>query len=210
MYDVKRRQWWRPVAPLVLEEHLDDWFEDSHPSPYMLEAFTIRPDRRDLIPAVAHLDHSARVQTLSAAQNPRLYNLVQAFHQRTGVPILCNTSLNDNGEPIVDTIAEAINFCLRKRIPVAYLNGRRVTFTDFERYTSGRPAPRISEPFAPMSLEQSCALKAELNPHGLPDTHLLVFLHDCELSARYDVGSKEGVEAVGRIIDQMLREPGTA
>jgi predicted NodU family carbamoyl transferase len=91
----------------VLEEYLAEWFEDSRPSPYMLETFTIRADRRRLIPAMAHLDYSARVQSVRA-QNPALNALLTSFHQRTGVPMLRNTSLNDKGGPIIDTIREGL------------------------------------------------------------------------------------------------------
>lgn len=123
---VKRRQWWRPVAPIVLEEHVAEWFERGRPSPFMLETFRVSPERRQLIPAALHLDHSARIQTLSRRQDDFLYDAVAAFHRATGVPIVCNTSLNDKGEPIVDNAAEAINFCVRKGITVAYIGRRRL------------------------------------------------------------------------------------
>lgn len=124
--EVKGRQWWRPVAPIVLAEHASKWFETDRESPFMLETAQIRADRARLLPAVAHLDGSARLQTLSRAADPALHDAIQAFEKATGVPVLCNTSLNDKGEPIVDTAAEALNFCVRKEIPVVYIEGRRL------------------------------------------------------------------------------------
>ncbi len=124
--DVKQRQWWRPVAPIVLEEHAAQWFEGGRRSPFMLETFQLAEGRRDRIPAVAHLDGSARIQTLSEHDDPFLHRALSAFHQVTGVPVVCNTSLNDRGEPIADSAADAINFCVRKGIRVAYIDGRRL------------------------------------------------------------------------------------
>jgi hypothetical protein len=207
--EVKSRQWWRPVAPVILEDRLDEWFENSRPSPYMLETFTIRPEQRERIPAVAHLDHSARVQSVARRQNPALYDLVAAFGRRTGVPILCNTSLNDNGEPIIDTIAEAVNFCLRRRIPVAYLNGRRVLLRHFDSYRVDTPLPRTHEPFSVVPPERAAALRAELNPHDLSDLHLFLYLSDLELGARQEIDTAQGAEAVRDLLDARLAaDPG--
>lgn len=123
---VKGRQWWRPVAPLVLEDRAADWFVQNRPSPFMLEAVQVKPARRGRVPAILHLDGSARHQTLERAVNPLLYDALAAFDREVGVPIFCNTSLNDKGEPIVNSAREALNFCIRKGIRVAYLDGRRV------------------------------------------------------------------------------------
>jgi carbamoyltransferase len=123
---VKQRQWWRPVAPIVMSAHAADWFEMPRPSPYMLEVARVRDGMRESVPAIVHLDGSARLQALDPSIDPRLNDALDAFRRATGVPILCNTSLNDKGEPIVDTAAEALTFCLRKGIEVIYLGGRRV------------------------------------------------------------------------------------
>lgn len=122
----KSRQWWRPVAPIVLEDYTGEWFDEAWPSPYMLETAHIREGKRDLVPAIVHLDDSARHQTLAADADPLLYRAIEAFRVRTGVPMLCNTSLNEKGEPIVDTAEQALSFALRKGAAVAYIAGRRV------------------------------------------------------------------------------------
>jgi carbamoyltransferase len=107
---VKHRQAFRPFAPVVLAERANDVFEcDGRDSPYMLLAERVRPEWRDKIPAVTHVDGTARVQTIRLDQNERLYRLLQAFDKLTGVPVLMNTSFNVKGEPIVETPEDAIN-----------------------------------------------------------------------------------------------------
>ncbi|MEV8566894.1 carbamoyltransferase C-terminal domain-containing protein [Streptomyces sp. NPDC051322] len=148
----KQRQWWRPVAPMVMSEHTGEWFSSDRESPYMLEAVQVRPEVRDQVPAILHLDGSARHQTLSADANPLLHRALAAFRDATGVPILCNTSLNDRGEAVVDTAAEALNFCVRKGIGVLYLNGRRIALRTGDEQLAARapagPRPRAVEFFA--------------------------------------------------------------
>lgn len=103
---IKFREAFRPFAPVVLQEKAADYFDISSPSPYMLFTFPVSAAG---IPAVTHIDGSARVQTLSQHQNSRLYSLLNEFEQLTGVPVLMNTSLNIRGEPIAMTPEDAIN-----------------------------------------------------------------------------------------------------
>ncbi|MGF1425361.1 carbamoyltransferase C-terminal domain-containing protein [Kitasatospora sp. LaBMicrA B282] len=146
---VKGRQWWRPVAPLVMDDHAAHWFVQGRPSPFMLEAVQVRPERRSEVPAILHLDGSARHQTLARAVNPQLYDALAAFDKETSVPIFCNTSLNDRNEPIVDNARQALNFCIRKGIRVAYLDGRRVALrASARRLPPVGPAARSSDFFA--------------------------------------------------------------
>jgi carbamoyltransferase len=109
---LKDREDFRPVAPVVLEEALGDWFTPAQAnagsSPYMLFVYGVRPEKADRIPAVRHVDGSARVQTVNRAQNPRYYETIRAFGERTGVPVLVNTSFNTRGEPIVCTPRDAL------------------------------------------------------------------------------------------------------
>ncbi|NEE17553.1 hypothetical protein G3M58_65210, partial [Streptomyces sp. SID7499] len=122
----KRRQWWRPVAPMVMEEFFEGWFETSQKSPFMLKAVQVRSAVAKRVPAILHEDGSARFQTVGRDSNPSLHSALAVFHEATGVPMLCNTSLNDKGEPIVDRADDAITFCARRGVEVAYINGRRV------------------------------------------------------------------------------------
>lgn len=99
--DIKDREDFRPVAPVVVEEAAGEWFVDAAVSPYMLFVYDVAPDKADRIPAVRHVDGTARIQTINREQHARYYDLLKAFEARTGVPVLVNTSLNTRGEPIV-------------------------------------------------------------------------------------------------------------
>ena len=107
---IKFREWFRPFAPVVLEEDLGEYFDLSHHSPHML---IVAPVRSREIPAVTHVDGSARIQTVNRPQNDRLYSLLQAWKAKTGVPVLLNTSFNVRGEPIVETPEEALDTLVR-------------------------------------------------------------------------------------------------
>jgi carbamoyltransferase len=106
--DIKDREDFRPVAPVVLEEEAGAWFAGADVSPFMLFVYDVRPDRADRIPAVRHVDGTARIQTINRKQNARYYDLLKAFQKRTGVPVLVNTSFNTRGEPIVCTPRDAV------------------------------------------------------------------------------------------------------
>ena len=122
---VKFREGFRPFAPAVLEEEAGDWFEEAEASPFMLLTFTVRPERREAIPGVVHVDGSARVQTVAApGALPVFRRLLEAFARRTGVPLLLNTSFNVRGEPIVRTPAEAIACFDRGGIDLLVLGNR--------------------------------------------------------------------------------------
>ncbi|HYW71130.1 MAG TPA: carbamoyltransferase C-terminal domain-containing protein, partial [Pyrinomonadaceae bacterium] len=112
---VKKRESFRPFAPSVLAEHVGVYFEQSHPSPAMLMVYEVKPDRREEIPAVTHVDGTGRVQTVTRQMNERFYSLIEAFYERTGVPMVLNTSFNEN-EPIVCTPRDAIDCFLNTRI----------------------------------------------------------------------------------------------
>ena len=110
---MKHREPFRPFAPAVLAEMAGEWF-DIKESPYML--FSVRCLKPELIPATSHVDGSARVQTVDAENNGRYYKLIKEFYRQTEVPVLLNTSFNDNGEPIVETPANAVACFLKTEI----------------------------------------------------------------------------------------------
>ncbi len=112
---IKRRELFRPFAPSILEERTGEWFTISYPDPFMLKVYPIQPDKRDRIPAITHADGTGRVQTVSEKTNARYYRLISAFERMTGVPILLNTSFNEN-EPIVNTPAEALDCFMRTKM----------------------------------------------------------------------------------------------
>jgi carbamoyltransferase len=106
--DVKGREQFRPVAPMVLEEHAPAIFSGRHPSPHMLFVHDVDDAWRERIPAVVHVDGTARVQTVDPEQEPLVARMLQAFHDRTGVPVVVNTSLNTAGRPMVDDPRDAL------------------------------------------------------------------------------------------------------
>ncbi|HEX5418394.1 MAG TPA: carbamoyltransferase C-terminal domain-containing protein [Gammaproteobacteria bacterium] len=106
--DIKDREDFRPVAPVVLEEEAANWFAKAQASPFMLFVFDLEEDKAARIPAVRHVDGTARVQTIRREQHPLYYDLVKAFQRRTGVPVLVNTSFNTRGQPIVCTPRDAV------------------------------------------------------------------------------------------------------
>ena len=106
--DIKDREDFRPVAPVVIEEEAHRWFKGARRSPFMLFVFDVRPEMADRIPAVRHVDGTARIQTINRDQNRPYYDLLRAFEGRTGVPVLVNTSFNTRGEPIVCSPRDAI------------------------------------------------------------------------------------------------------
>ena len=106
--DVKHRETFRPFAPAVIEEKYDDYFEKCANSKYMLVNTLIKSESLSKIPAVSHIDHTARVQTVSEVSNEKFYNLIKHFGDKTGVPVVLNTSFNDRNMPIVCTPTNAI------------------------------------------------------------------------------------------------------
>ena len=117
---IKKREPFRPFAPSILEERVGDYFEQTHTAPTMLMVYQIKPERRAEIPAVTHVDGSGRLQTVTRALNPRYYDLISEFNKLTGVPLVLNTSFNEN-EPIVCTPRHAIDCFLKTRMDVLYL-----------------------------------------------------------------------------------------
>ena len=112
---IKRRESFRPFAPSILKEHVADYFELDEPVPFMEKVFPIRKEKQEIIPAVTHVDGTGRLQTVDRLVSPRYYALIEAFYHKTGVPILLNTSFNEN-EPIVNQPVEAIDCYLRTQM----------------------------------------------------------------------------------------------
>jgi carbamoyltransferase len=124
---VKHREPFRPYAPSVLVEHARQWFELTTDSPFMLLVPRVREDLRSRVPAITHVDGTARVQTVEPDLDPEYYQLIEAFGKRTSVPLLLNTSFNDAGEPIVETPGDAMRTFLRTEMDCMYLNGFLIT-----------------------------------------------------------------------------------
>lgn len=123
---IKFREKFRPFAPSILKENVNEYFEIDTASPFMEKVLKIRTEKRAEIPAVTHVDGTGRLQTVCQKTNPRYYDLIDKFFQRTGVPMILNTSLNEN-EPIVRTPSEAINCFLRTQMDVLVLGSYYLT-----------------------------------------------------------------------------------
>ena len=117
---IKHREIFRPFAPSILAESTGEWFEKSQPSPFMTLAYSVRPEKRDKIPAPTHVDGTGRLQTVTREANPRYWSLIKAFERLTGVPVVLNTSFNDN-EPIVCRPEEALDCFQRTQMDALVL-----------------------------------------------------------------------------------------
>jgi carbamoyltransferase len=116
---VKHRKGYRPFAPSVLREHVSDWFDLDIDSPYMSFAIPVKEDKRNLVPAILHHDNTARLQTVTSKENGYYYDLISLFYEKTGVPMLLNTSFN-NQEPIVETPKNALDCFFNTNIDYLY------------------------------------------------------------------------------------------
>lgn len=128
--EIKGREPFRPLAPIVLDKYYLDIFEDPNPenlSPFMLKNVIIKKEWRDRIPAVCHIDNTARPQYLKREINPELYDLIEAFYEETGLPLLINTSLNGKGEPIIETFENLMRFLkYQNKVEYAVIDSKKV------------------------------------------------------------------------------------
>jgi carbamoyltransferase len=122
---IKFRERFRPFAPSVLEEAIDEYFVGAARDPFMLHVYPVRPEKRSIVPAITHVDGSGRLQSVSQQTNPRYWNLIRAFARQTGVPMLLNTSFNEN-EPIVLRPEEALDCFLRTQMDVIVIGNHVV------------------------------------------------------------------------------------
>ncbi len=131
---IKHREDFRPFAPSILAEATGEWFDQRYPSPFMVLVYDLLPGKRELVPAIAHVDGSGRLQTVEETANPRYYRLICEFERLTGVPILLNTSFNEN-EPIVMSPEQAIETFTHTRIDLLVL-GNYLVRRDADAYAS--------------------------------------------------------------------------
>lgn len=127
--EIKGREPFRPLAPIVLDKYYLDIFEDPNPenlTPFMLKNVIIKEEWRHKIPAVCHIDNTARPQYLKREVNPELYDLIEAFYKKTGIPMLINTSLNGKGEPIVESYENLMRFLeYHDKVVYAIIDGKK-------------------------------------------------------------------------------------
>ena len=105
---IKHREYWRPFAGIILEEHLTDYFNEDFNSPYMLYYLTVKEGKEEELGAITHKDGTCRIQTVNDTMNDKVTTLLNKFKEVTGIPAILNTSFNDNGEPIVESPEDAV------------------------------------------------------------------------------------------------------
>jgi len=134
--EVKRREWFRPFAGSVLAEHANDWFDfrSRSDSPFMMYAVDVKEDKQSIIPAITHVDGTCRIQTVTAEQNPNYYELISEFNKIKNVPILFNTSFNLAGDPLVETVKQALETLANSDLKYLWLPelGKLISKSDFE------------------------------------------------------------------------------
>jgi carbamoyltransferase len=120
---IKKREWFRPYAGTVLHEHKDEWFNfyNKESTKYMSYAVEVKKDKYSLIPAITHIDGTCRIQTLKNNDNIHFYNLIKEFYNKTGIPILLNTSLNLANKPLVESVEDLIIFLVESKIDYVYI-----------------------------------------------------------------------------------------
>jgi carbamoyltransferase len=136
---IKHREPFRPFAPAILEHRLNDYFESTHPSPFMLLVYKTRAAKYRELCAVDHVDHTGRVQTVTRESNPRYYALIEEFGRVTGTPVVLNTSFNEN-EPIVCTPRQALECFARTRMDAVAMGNHLCT----RKAGSAAPAARAA------------------------------------------------------------------
>ena len=134
--EIKHREWFRPFAGSVMAEHAAEWFDfrSRTDSPFMMYAVNVLKDKQALIPAITHVDGTCRIQTVTSEQNPHYYELISEFNKLKGVPILFNTSFNLAGDPLVETVKEALDTLLKSEMKYLWFPeiGKLLTKRDFE------------------------------------------------------------------------------
>jgi carbamoyltransferase len=131
-HKIKRRESFRPFAPSILREAVSDWFEQDSDVPFMMQVYQIRAEKRAQIPAVTHVDGSGRLQTVIRESNPRYYGLIEAFRELTGIPMVLNTSFNEN-EPVVCRPEEALDCFLRTKMDALVMGPYMLTRAESPR-----------------------------------------------------------------------------
>ena len=208
---IKKRQWWRPVAPVIMDDHGKEYFLQYRFSPNMLLNFVVKKSKKSKIPAVVHFDDTARVQSVSAESNPQLYEVMEAFYKLTDIPILCNTSLNDAGEPIINTIGEAIEFALHKGIDTIYCNSNtKIVLKNSKNDLDKAFSDRNSQFFACPSDINPLEISAERNPLGLDIKELTYYMDNPNIFGRLDLTNKSDAALIRQKTKEYLEKNPTS
>lgn len=186
--EIKQRQWWRPVAPIILDEEVRNWFVESDASPYMLLTSKVLRQKHELVPAVVHLDGTARLQTVTSGSSLKLLSVLRSFYRLTGVPMLANTSLNDRGEPIINDLERVLQFAVAKHVAIIYLNGDRI-FLDLRYRDVFLEKLKPERPYAELlgDLSERESEVRRRNPNGVPLRALQTYCRLPLLRKHFDI-----------------------
>ncbi len=197
--EIKKRQNWRPVAPIVLEDYLDEWFEDAYSSPFMLHTFFVRKEKKELVPAIVHIDGSARVQSISNKSKnlERLYEVLQQIMAKTRIPIVCNTSLNDRGEAIIDNPLRAVEFAIQKGIGIVYLNGIRIKLKRIDSYGDQLKTSMPIHCYPSNASDE----QRRLNPYNLPLYVIEKITKTAKYRNKFDITTEQGAALAKEFVD---------
>lgn len=197
---IKQRESWRPVAPIVMEEEASKYFYDLSSSPFMLVVYQLREEYRHDLQTIMHLDGTARVQTVSCRDTElsRIYAVLKSIKTYTGYPIIGNTSLNDKGEPIIESPQRAIEFALEKGISIVYINGYRIELDP--------GAGRNSEyrPLIQYRLNDAEETASEYNPHQVSTQDIQEVFR--KYRAKYNLAKVEDAKEIGVLADKIRNE----
>ncbi len=197
--EIKQRQWWRPVSPIVLEEKMEKYFLKNRKSQYMLEVFELKDKFSNKLKSISHLDGSCRVQTLEKNDDPMLYEYMEYFDKKVGCAIVCNTSLNDKGEPIIDKLKEALNFALRKNIKIVYVNGRRIELTNHKNFLEDNPKTRETSEFNLFNDENKKKLLNKFNSYNLTKEEYTFYLENSQITKKMSINNVEDVRRIKKL-----------
>ncbi len=173
----------------------------------MLRIFSVKKECADQIPSILHLDKTARIQSVAQSDNPELHSVILAFYKQVGIPILCNTSLNDRGEPIIDTIEQAINFALRKKIKIMYINTVRIELKNHFSYHEKSPYPRALN-YCSIDDRIITLMKNKINPHNLPE-YVMQIRDSSFMSEEWDISNQATAQQLHKEVDSMLSRIGS-
>lgn len=189
---IKEREWYRPLAPSCLAEDAGEWFDDlkngGNESPYMSITTGVKKDKQSIVPAICHIDGSARLQTVTEADNPLYHRLIKAFKKRTGVSMVLNTSFNRKSEPIVETPSDAIKSFLRCKgsVNALFLGNWEIRL---------RPFPLSTEMDSPSDSESKMFIYGE--PFYMSEQTSSVLSPDSPLRIRVQCGGGEDENSDG-------------
>lgn len=201
---IRKREWWNPITSLVLQEDANEWFDVlEHDNPYMFRTCMIRRDKCDMISAIAHLDCTACIQIMERDVDLTLYELLQAYKKKTGIPVIYNISVNDEKKSIIDGVEEAITFGLKKRIPIVYINRKRVELINHDSFIKSRTVKTSLYRIIDETSQLKERRVKDINPFGLTRKEVGYICAFEKIRDQFDLQNEEDVQKVRKFITKI-------